>query len=385
MPSYRPGEIFPYLLLFARRLKEKGLKITPTRVMDAAQSLEFIDLAARRDFAAALRANFVSSREEQQIFNGLFEQFFGLSQEVLPQQIVSSNGAAEAGELSGDGLFSISLDQESSPEEETAGERSVRKEYSPQEILMAKDFGEFSREDTEILEREFSRLLARLARKVSRRREPAAKGRMMDFRRTIRRTVPYGGEILELVRRRPKSKPLKVIVICDVSGSMDASTRFILQFFFGMQKVFRKGETFVFSTRLTRITDILKRNRWAEALTAISQRVQDWSGGTQIGQCLRVFNERYAKGLASGSAVVILISDGWDRGDPELLDAEMKKLKRKARRLVWMNPLVETPEYRPICQGMRTALPYVDYFLPANTLKGLRAVGEILVTQPVRG
>ena len=385
MPGYRPGEIFPHLLLFARRLKEKGLKITPTRVMDAARSLEFIDLAVRRDFAAALRANFVSSTEEQTVFDELFGQFFGRSQEVLPKRVVSSNGEAEAGETSGEGLFSISLDEESSPEEETAGERSLRQGYSPQEILMAKDFSEFSREDTEILEREFSRLLARLARKVSRRREPTAKGRMMDFRRTIRRTVPYGGEILELVRRRPKSKPLKVIVICDVSGSMDASTRFILQFFFGMQKVFRKGETFVFSTRLTRITDILKRNRWAEALKAISQRVQDWSGGTQIGQCLRMFNERYAKDLASGSAVVILISDGWDRGDPELLEAEMKRLKRRARRLIWMNPLMETPEYRPICQGMRTALPYVDHFLPANTLKGLKAAGEILATQSVRG
>jgi len=385
MQSYRPGEFFPHLLLFARRLKERGLKITPPRVMDAARSLGFIDLSARGDFAAALRANFVSSREEQEVFDALFGQFFGPPEETLPERIVSSKGEAEAGENAGGELLAISMGEEPSPEGETAGEGSLRKGYSPQEILMAKDFGEFPREDTEILEREFSRLLAQLARKASRRREPSAKGRVMDFRRTLRRTVPYGGEILELVRRRPKSKPPKVIVICDVSGSMDASTRFILQFFFGMQKVFRRGETFVFSTRLTRITDILKRNRWAESLKAISQRVQDWSGGTQIGHCLRAFNERYARGLTSGSAVVILISDGWDRGDPELLDAEMKRLKRRARRVVWMNPLMATPEYRPICQGMRTALPYIDHFLPANTLKGLKAMGEILVAPSARG
>ena len=385
MQSYRQGEIFSHLLLFARRLKENGLKITPPRVMDAARSLGFIDLSARGDFAAALRVNFVSSWEEQEIFDALFGQFFEPPEETLPERIVSSNGEAEADENSEGELLSIPMGEEPSPEEETAGEGSLRKGYSPQEILMAKDFGEFPREDTEILEREFSRLLAQLARKASRRREPSAKGRVMDFRRTLRRTVPYGGEILELVRRRPKSKPPKVIVICDVSGSMDASTRFILQFFFGMQKVFRRGETFVFSTRLTRITDILKRNRWAEALKAISQRVQDWSGGTQIGHCLRAFNERYARGLTSGSAVVILISDGWDRGDPELLDAEMKRLKRRARRVVWMNPLMATPEYRPICQGMRTALPYIDHFLPANTLKGLKAMGEILVAPSARG
>jgi uncharacterized protein len=113
---------------------------------------------------------------------------------------------------------------------------------------------------------------------------------------------------------------------------------------------------------------------------AISRLVQDWSGGTRIGQCLRVFNERYGNALKVGSAVVILLSDGWDRGDSELLDWEMKRLKRRVRRLIWMSPLLGTPGYHPLCQGMRTALPYVDYFLPANTLKGLRAMGRILMT-----
>ena len=136
--------------------------------------------------------------------------------------------------------------------------------------------------------------------------------------------------------------------------------------------------------RLTRITDILKRNRWAGALAAISQRVQDWSGGTKIGQCLEVFNERFAKGLAGGSTLFVLISDGWDRGDPELLDAEMKNLKRKARRIIWMNPLAGTPGYQPLSQGMRTALPYIDDFFPANTLKGLRAMGEVLAAQSAK-
>ena len=150
-------------------------------------------------------------------------------------------------------------------------------------------------------------------------------------------------------------------------------------------RVSRGNQTFVFSTRLTRITDILKRNRWAGALAAISQRVPDWSGGTKIGPCLQSFNERFARGFALGSTFIILISDGWDLGTPEVLDAEMKKLKRKARRIIWMNPLAGTPGYQPISQGMRTALPYIDYLLPANTLKGLRAMGEILVAQSAKG
>ena len=207
----------------------------------------------------------------------------------------------------------------------------------------------------------------------------------MDFRRTLRRTVRHGGEVLELIRKRPKQKPLKIIVLCDVSGSMDPALAFVLQFFFTLQRAFRNSETFVFSTRLTRITDILKRNRWPEALKAVSQRVQDWSGGTRIGECLDIFNDRYMKGLAAGSAILILISDGWDRGEPELLAAEMKRLKRRARRIIWMNPLLGAPDYEPLCLGMRTALPYIDHFLPVHNLLALKNLGETLIPIPKPG
>jgi hypothetical protein len=379
MRGFRKGEIFSHLLLFARQLKEKGLKITPGRVIDAARSLEFIDLSLRQDFSSALKANFVSSKEDLAIYDELFEQFWGQIQEVLPRVAVPTAEGPEAERTSGEETISISQEQESPAKEEEAEEKKLGSGYSPQEVLMVKDFSQFHPEDWEVLDREFARLLSQVATRVSRMREPSAKGREMDFRRSFRRTLHYGGEILELVRRRRKIKPLKVIVICDVSGSMDASTRFILQFFFGLQRIFRRSETFVFSTRLTRITDILKRHKWAEALRAMSQRVQDWSGGTKIGHCLQMFNERYAKALAAGSAAVILVSDGWDRGDSELLDREMKRLKRRARRLIWMNPLLGTPGYRPLCQGMRTALPYIDYFLPASTLRGLKAMGEVLL------
>lgn len=379
MRGFRKGEIFSHLLLFARQLKEKGLKITPGRVIDAARSLEFIDLSLRQDFSSALKANFVSSKEDLAIYDELFEQFWGQIQEVLPRVAVPTAEGPEAERTSGEETISISQEQESPAKEEEAEEKKLGSGYSPQEVLMVKDFSQFHPEDWEVLDREFARLLSQVATRVSRMREPSAKGREMDFRRSFRRTLHYGGEILELVRRRRKIKPLKVIVICDVSGSMDASTCFILQFFFGLQRIFRRSETFVFSTRLTRITDILKRHKWAEALRAMSQRVQDWSGGTKIGHCLQMFNERYAKALAAGSAAVILVSDGWDRGDSELLDREMKRLKRRARRLIWMNPLLGTPGYRPLCQGMRTALPYIDYFLPASTLRGLKAMGEVLL------
>ena len=380
MQGYRQGEILSHVLLFARRLKKKGLKITPGRVMDAVRSLEVIDLSRRQDFSSALRANLVSSREDLAVFDELLEQFFSPKPE-LPLDLEAPAGEEVVAdeETEEEDLRSTSRQWELSPAEEGGEEERLPSGYSPKEALMVKEFGQFPPEDQKALGRELLRLLSQIASRVSRRRKPSSKGREIHFPRTMRKAVRYGGEILELVRRRRKIKPMKVIVICDVSGSMDASTRFILQFFFGLQKIFPRSETLVFSTRLTRITDILRHYRWGEALTAMGKRVQDWSGGTQIGQCLHLFNERYARTLAAQSAVVILISDGWDRGEPELLDVEMKRIKRKARRVIWMNPLLGSPEYRPLCQGMRTALPYVDHFLPASTLRGLKSLGEILV------
>jgi len=379
------GELFSHLLWFSRRLKEKGLKITTGRVIDALRSLSFIDLSLRPDFADTLKANFVSSRNDVPIFEALFEEFWGRLQKLQPEQAVPSGNEPEGegeGEMGGKESDFDFLQENSGGEDEGEEEKKQIWSYSPQEKLMAKNFREFSLEETSTLMREFQRLLSQWVMRMSRRKIPSAKGREMDFRRTIRRTVRHGGEILELVRRRPKQKPLKIIVLCDVSGSMDPALTFVLQFFFSMQRAFRNSETFVFSTRLTRITDILKRNRWPEALKAISQRVQDWSGGTRIGACLDIFNDRYMKGLASGSAILIFISDGWDRGEPELLAAEMKRLKRRARRIIWMNPLLSAPDYEPICLGMRTALPFVDHFLPAHNLLALKSLGETLITIP---
>jgi uncharacterized protein with von Willebrand factor type A (vWA) domain len=382
------GELFSHLLWFSRRLKEKGVKITTGRVIDALRGLSFIDLSLRPDFADTLKTNFVSSRNDIPVFEALFEEFWGWLQKLQPEQAVprenepEGEGEGEKGEKESDFDF---LQEDSGAEDEGEEEKKQIWSYSPQEKLMVKDFREFSFEETSTLMREFQRLIAQWVMRMSRRKTPSSTGREMDFRRTIRRTVRHGGEILELVRRRPKQKPLKIIVLCDVSGSMDPALTFVLQFFFTMQRTFRNSETFVFSTRLTRITDILKRNRWPEALKAISQRVQDWSGGTRIGACLDIFNDRYMKGLAAGSAVLIFISDGWDRGEPEILGAEMKRLKRRARRIIWMNPLLNAPDYEPLCLGMRTALPYVDHFLPVHNLLALKTLGETLITIPRPG
>lgn len=379
MVGPKSGELFPNLLLFARLLKEKGLKITPGRVIDAARSLAFVDLSKRQDFASALWANWASSAQEISLFQELFREFWSQWERTERKRVLPSPEGVEAEGEGQENLPFLSKEDLSSqePEGPEKGRQGLR--YSPGERLSTKDFSHIPMPQAPALQREFQRLLSSWVMKRSLRKRPSLRGREVDFRRTFRKAMGHGGELLELVRKDSKVKPLKVITLCDVSGSMDASTRFILLFFHGLQRAFHRSETFVFSTRLTRITELLKRNRWPAALKAIGKRAQDWSGGTRIGQCLRIFNERYAKGLAAGSMIVILISDGWDRGDPGLLSSEMKRLKRRARRIIWMNPLLETPGYQPICLGMKAALPYIDHFIPASSLKNFQELGEILI------
>jgi uncharacterized protein len=364
------------LVWFARLLKDRGLRITPGRLIDACRSMKHIDLLKRQDFAEVLKANFVSAKEEIPIFAELFEKFWVLNLDIQPIPKSHPSQNEESQDMK---KMNPSASKESWAEEGEEEDVIGKGEYSAQEILAVKDFSQFVGEEEEELTRELTRLLQRIASRESRRRVAAKKGREVDFRRSLRKAVRYGGEILELLWRKRKVKPLNIYVLCDVSGSMDVSTRFILQFLFGLQRIFRKSEIFVFSTRLTRITDIIQRKHWKDALHALGRRVQDWSGGTQIGHCLQIFNRYYTRQLNAKSSAVILISDGWDRGEPEVLQEEMRRLKRKAKRLIWMNPLLGSPDYQPLAQGMRTALPYIDEFLPATNLKGLKAMADQLI------
>jgi uncharacterized protein with von Willebrand factor type A (vWA) domain len=315
-------------------------------------------------------------------FQEVFRHFWGRVGENPPKKTLWADEGPEGDKDLKEGPLAAAR-EESPPPTERNGGKSFSTGYSPQEVFLVKDFNRYSLEDQTLLEKETARLISRWVMRVSRRRKPASKGKEMDFRRTLRKTVRNGGEVIEFIRRQRRIKPLKIISLCDVSGSMEASTRFTLQFIFALQQAFRRSEAFVFSTRLTRITDVVKKNQRGNALTLLGRLVRDWSGGTRLGGCLKTFNQVWGKGMAVGSAVVILFSDGWDRGDPALLEAEMKRLKRRAHRVIWMNPLLGTPGYQPLTRGMRAALPHIDHFLPANDLKSLRGLGEVLVDQLV--
>jgi uncharacterized protein with von Willebrand factor type A (vWA) domain len=215
----------------------------------------------------------------------------------------------------------------------------------------------------------------RLARRISRRRRPSARRGRLDLRRTLRANVTRG-DLIDLRYRRRKRRKVRLVLLCDVSGSMDLYSRFLLQFLFALQSVFARVETFTFSVHLTRVTEYLRGRSYREVLRRLTA-VRDWSGGTRIGESLAEFNRQWGR-LVDRQTIVIILSDGWDTGDPELRAGELLRIKRRAGRVIWLNPLLGNPSYEPLTRGMAAALPLVDHFAAAHNLAALRALAGSL-------
>ncbi len=249
--------------------------------------------------------------------------------------------------------------------------------FSPREVLREKDFADFTPVEIAQAKAMMTELSWDLGHRRTRRLK-AGDGDWLDLRRTWRRNIKYGGELLELAHRRPKDKPRSLVLICDVSGSMERYTRMLLHFIHSIAGVSGRTEAFLFATRLSRITRYLNYRSIDQAVSDVSRAVPDWAGGTRIGETLKTFNYRWARRLPLGSAVVLIISDGWDRGEPELLSREMSRLRRSCHRLIWLNPLLGSADYQPLAQGIRAALPHIDDFLPVHNLNSLHALAHHL-------
>ncbi|MGH2408896.1 MAG: vWA domain-containing protein [Chloroflexota bacterium] len=217
-----------------------------------------------------------------------------------------------------------------------------------------------------------------MAQRRSRRSRASRRGSTLDLRRSLRLSLRHGGEMVQLAHRRPKMKRRQLVLLCDISGSMERYTRLLLHFSHALESSAQRTEVFVFGTRLTRISRQLRSSDPDVAIQAVTRHVPDWSGGTRIGEVLSTFNHRWARRVLGNGAIVMIISDGWDRGDPAHLAAEMQRLRRSSYRLVWLNPLLGSIHYRPLTQGIQAALPYVDDFLPVHSLESLASLASLL-------
>ncbi|HET8578584.1 MAG TPA: VWA domain-containing protein [Methylomirabilota bacterium] len=364
-------------LAFGQMLRAAGLPLTVTELMGAVRALEVIDLMDRHEVYLALRTTLVARHEEIPAFDRCFDAFWkfhadeGQGLEGLLSAAETAKQDAEGtgpGETGGEHRASVALEGW----EESAGEDGEPLEVpgvSDRDVLMDQDFSTFPAEDLDEVARLTVLIAKRLARRISRRRRPTRRGGMIDLRRSMRANM-MKGEIIELRRRERRRRKVRLVLLCDVSGSMDLYSRFLLQFLYAIQNVFGRVETFTFATRLTRVTEHLKGPSYRLALGRLTE-VRDFSGGTRIGESLQEFNRSWAR-LVDRHTIVILLSDGWDTGEPELLTNELLTLKRRAGRLIWLNPLLGNPSYEPLTRGMAAALPLVDHFAAAHNLASLR-------------
>ena len=236
--------------------------------------------------------------------------------------------------------------------------------------LADKDFAEFTVDEMMRARLALERLVWRPGERRTRRWIPG-RGSRVDLRRALARSLRTGGDVITLPRRTRRVRPRPIVLLCDVSGSMERYSRMLLHFAHALTRRQRRVEAFLFSTGLTRITMQLRARRITEAVSAVAKAVPDWSGGTRIGAAIRQFHQQWTRRALRGGPVVLLISDGWDRGDPEVLRTQVARLQRSCHRLIWLNPLIGTVGYEPLTRGLQAALPFVDDFLPARTLTNL--------------
>jgi uncharacterized protein len=387
---------------FGRALRKAGLHIDLGAAVDYARALPLVDLGSREQVRAAGEAVFVRRRDDRETYDIVFDRWWRArgrrAGEFQAPPIQRPDGAeAEGDETTGQANpmpgeertsnrpdeWGVPIPAAGDEDDETGDDIEgivvAPDAYSHGELLRHREFDRMTPAELRDAERLVDALIPRLEQRRTRRYELHSHGRRLAPRAMFRRNLGTGGQLMSWVWRRHIKEPRSLVVLCDISGSMERHSRLLLRFVQALSAASEvRAESFVFGTRLTRVTRMLRDKDRDRALARVSETVNDWAGGTRIGESFRTFNQRWARRSLRSSGVVIVVSDGWDRGDPSLVASETARLRRNCHRLVWLNPLAGTPGYQPLAGGMRAAFPYIDDFLPAGTVASLERLGEIL-------
>ena len=377
------GSVVERVTGFCRMLRERGLVVTPAESVDAVRLLEWIDLTDRIELHLALRSLLATRREDLAAFDALFAEWWKVSradEQRSRDRVSAPKTRVGAHDPKPGDAAAVALSRWSSasvmPDDDAPAPLAMP---SASESRAKKDFATFEADELDEIERLTRQIARRINARRSRRWKPAQRGSgtRVDLRRTIRLSLKTGGDIVDLARRERKLRRTKLVALCDVSGSMDLYSRFLLQFLYALQHAFARVETFVFSTRLVSISEALRRDEYRAALAALARSETGWSGGTRIGASIAQFVAEWSR-LIDRRTLVIILSDGWDTGDPEQLGEAMRDIHRRAGRVLWLNPLSGSPSYKPLTRGMQAALPHVDVFAPAHNVASLAALGRHL-------
>jgi uncharacterized protein with von Willebrand factor type A (vWA) domain len=363
---------------FGRFLRLRGLSADPSQTITALEAVKAINATDRQTFAFALQAVLCSTGEEWVLFPELFQEFWG---ELRPRPRSASGeykGPSKGNAPEREDGSTVFLDQ---PGNRAAGEEGQGKAIcgaSAQERLKKVDFSEVPRDDLASLEELSLRLLRRMSLRRSRRLNINTLEDRLDLRRSIRRSIMHGGEPILLAYKGRKRRKNKLVIFLDISGSMNFYSLFLVRFAYALQSRFQRMHTFLFSTNVVEISDLLRICNLPEALQRLSQRPAGWSGGTRIGESLQQFNQLYGRKLLTRDTIFLILSDGWDTGEPDLLAAQLRAVRRRVQKVLWLNPLLGLKEYQPVTRGMAAALPSVDVFAPAHNLESLLALERYL-------
>ena len=358
---------------FARILRGAGLDVPLDSVIIFVNALGQLGLEGRNDVYWAAHATLIRRHEDTPIFDRAFAVFWD-------QRIAIDTANIERELVS----MTLLIDDENASADDTAGEpvddeNTITLRFSSVETLREKDFAEYNPAELREAEQFMSSLrLAGPPKKSLRLIKTNRHGARHDIRRTMRASLQHDGEPIERYWREPSTRLRRLVVLLDISGSMEPYARALLRFMHAAVVGRQRVEAFTFGTRLTRITKELTSRDPDKALSQTSAQVSDWSGGTRLGECLRTFNDKWGVGGMARGSIFVVLSDGWDRGDPKVLAEQMQRLNRVAYRVIWVNPLKVSPGYAPLARGMAAALPYIDDFVEGHSLEALQHLTEVI-------
>ncbi|HEX5078919.1 MAG TPA: VWA domain-containing protein [Geminicoccaceae bacterium] len=383
--TFTPGRFVANIMHFARVLRAAGLPVGPGKVLDAIRAVEAIGVGDRRDFYWTLHAVFVNRRDQRELFDQAFHIFWRkpdllerAMQLLLPQiETGEAPGGAELARRLAEALGPERQPGQGEAEEETV-ELDATLTFSPGEVLQHKDFEEMSAEEITRARALIRDMRLPIRAVPTRRFRPEPRGRRVDLRRTLRRSLRGGGAMIDIARKRRLRRHPPLVILCDISGSMERYARMLLHFMHTVTNDRDRVHSFVFGTRLTNITRQLRQRDVDVALRKVGERVEDWSGGTRIGYCLHAFNRVWSRRVLAQGAVVLLITDGLDRDAGAGLEREIERLHKSCRRLIWLNPLLRYEGYAPIATGSRTIIKHVDDFRPVHNLESLAQLTQAL-------
>lgn len=361
------------IVLLCRFLRNKSFNITATEEADALKAISYLPINSENNYREALKAILSKNAFQRTHFDEYYSEFKEQLKKASDSKVKDkpeerdekSESQKKAAQFES---LKDWLNLNPSKDEKTVSS------FSDLEVLTRKNFSDLSDEELRLMMRLLQKMAKRLAHQKSRLRKASKKHRHLDLKRTIRANMRTGGDIQQLVFSEKKERKLKLVLLCDVSRSMDLYSRFFVHLIYAFQNSYDKIETFVFSTALHQVTEILDNNEFDKAFDTISERVPHWSGGTTIGSCLTDFNKNHGHGLLDKKTNVFILSDGWDTGEPEIMKDAMKSIYKKSRKVIWLNPLAGNPDFSPEVLGMKTALPYIDILASAHNLESLKGV-----------